>query len=128
MIPPHIGAGRSRAHPTYEWDRPMRTPTPRTILNDVWSEAVVEPVLDHNCAPISARGCAAAAYHAAVHALYALVRADVSGRLYPHDLQSARRADLVSFALAPCAWACGLRVGGVGNSGRLPHCSGHKSA
>ncbi|SRR6266511_3129326 len=56
MIPPHVGAGRSRAHPTYEWDRPTRTPTPRIILNDSWPGALVECLLDHNAAPITRYG------------------------------------------------------------------------
>src|SRR6266566_7159634 len=34
MGTPPVGAGRSRAHPAYEWDRPTRTPTARIALND----------------------------------------------------------------------------------------------
>src|SRR6266566_3286827 len=34
MGTPPVGAGRSRAHPAYEWDRPTRTPTARIVLND----------------------------------------------------------------------------------------------
>src|SRR5215207_4878218 len=56
MIPPQVGAGRSRAHPTYEWNRPTRTPTPRIILNDLWPGASVEPLLGHNAAPITRYG------------------------------------------------------------------------
>src|SRR5213596_2234160 len=34
MGTPPVGAGRSRAHPAYEWDRPTRTPTARIVPND----------------------------------------------------------------------------------------------
>ena len=34
MGTPPVGAGRSRAHPAYEWDRPTRTPTARIVLSD----------------------------------------------------------------------------------------------
>src|SRR6266536_882532 len=34
MGTPPGGAGRSRAHPAYEWDRPTRTPMARIVLND----------------------------------------------------------------------------------------------
>src|SRR5687767_5518929 len=33
MGAPPVGAGRSRAHPAYEWGRPARTPTARIVLN-----------------------------------------------------------------------------------------------
>jgi len=48
MSTPHIGAGGSRAHPTYEWDQPTWTPSLRIIPNDAWLGASVKSLYDTN--------------------------------------------------------------------------------
>src|SRR5215216_167005 len=47
MIAPHIGAGRSRIHPTYEWDRSTRTPTPGQTLEH--ADDLPPAALWHGC-------------------------------------------------------------------------------
>lgn len=60
MIAPRVGAGRSRAHPLYEWDRPTRTPhaknSPERFMAMDVGRASIGPQCDYGVPMLSVNG------------------------------------------------------------------------